>query len=206
MTYELVIFDFDGVLADSTAWMLGALARLAPAHGFRAPTAADVARLRVLPARRAMAEMGVSGWRLPRIARDLRRLAEAEAAAIALFPGIPEAIDGLHARGGRLAVVSSNSEVAVRAVLGARAGTFGHFACGASLFGKAAKLRAVVRSQDCAPGRAIYVGDEARDIAAARAAAIGAGAVAWGYGHPDHLATLRPDRIFARPADLGALL
>ena len=48
------------------------------------------------------------------------------------------------------------------------------------MFGKAAKLRQVVRQSAVPPQHAIYVGDEIRDAEAAGKAGIAFGAVLWG--------------------------
>ena len=46
VTYRLVIFDFDGTLADSASWFVKALNDLAPRHGFRPVTEAEIEMLR----------------------------------------------------------------------------------------------------------------------------------------------------------------
>ena len=55
-----------------------------------------------------------------------------------------------------------------------------------------------------APASCIYVGDDLRDIQAARAAGMRPIAVEWGYHHPDHggPGTWQADAVIARPLDL----
>jgi phosphoglycolate phosphatase len=55
-------------------------------------------------------------------------------------------------------------------------------------------------------GHAIAIGDEVRDIEAARAAGIACGAVAWGYADPGTLAALQPDMMFATMEEVAARL
>ena len=90
--YKLVLFDFDGVLADSAAWFIAQLPSLAEAHRFRSPDVAEIERLRGLPTRDVVKALGVSPLRLPGIAADLRKRMADEAHQIALFEGVPEAI------------------------------------------------------------------------------------------------------------------
>jgi phosphoglycolate phosphatase len=116
-------------------------------------------------------------------------------------------LQALEAGGVRLALVSSDTQANARAQLGAaNSALFSDFACGASLFGKAAKFRAVVRRADIAPARVIAIGDEVRDIEAARAAGIACGAVTWGYSAPDTLRALCPDLLFERMEDIAPSL
>ncbi|HEX7882235.1 MAG TPA: HAD hydrolase-like protein [Afipia sp.] len=203
--YDLIVFDFDGTLADSADWLLQALPDLADRHGFRAPGPEEIETLRGCHAREVMAAMRIPAWRVPAIARDLRRRSEAEAARIPLFEGIPEALSALVSSQSRLAVVSSNSEATVRAVLGHYAAAIGTYACGAALFGKARLIRRLVRRSGVTAHSAIYVGDELRDIAAARSAGIPAGAVSWGYATQEALIRARPDHLFQQPDSLSSL-
>ena len=57
-----------------------------------------------------------------------------------------------------------------------------------------------------APRRAIAIGDEVRDIEAARAAGIACGAVTWGYAAPEALTALKPDLVFERIEDIVSQL
>jgi phosphoglycolate phosphatase len=199
---RLLILDFDGTLADSFPWFLGALDEVARVFGFRAPSHAEAEALRGQGTRAILAALGVPMWKLPAMAGHVRRMA-AEAPPPPLFPGIAEALDGLAARGTALAVASSNTEAQVRRTLGpALAAHIGHYACEASLFGKAARFRRLLREARIPAAEAMSVGDELRDIAAAREAGIAAGAVAWGYADPAALRAAGPDAFFETPAEL----
>src|SRR5262249_20294583 len=133
-------------------------------------------------------------------------LAARDIAAIRLFPGAVAMLAALHGGGIELAVVSSNAEANVRRVLGTAAAHVARFACGASLFGKAAKIRALLRAASTEPRAALLVGDEARDIAAARSAGIDSAAVAWGYTEPAFLRSLAPTLFFERMEDVAPAL
>ena len=67
---------------------------------------------------------------------------------------------------------------------------------GVSVFGKRMKLRKVLRQSGIHPAQAIFIGDEIRDIEAARQAGIASGAVAWGFTDPDALRAHSPDMLF----------
>ena len=53
---------------------------------------------------------------------------------------------------------------------------------------------------------AIAIGDETRDIEAARAAGIACGAVTWGYAARQALIDRKPDLVFERVEDIAATL
>ena len=205
--YDLAIFDFDGTLADSWRMMARAISEAADVFGYRRLTAAEAQQLRGQDNRAVMAAMGVRMWQLPRIAVHMRQVALERAAEVHLFDGVDTLLPALVAHGVRVAVVSSNSEAVVRQVLGPDlSGCVSDFDCGAAIFGKASKFRRVVRRAAVASSRAVGVGDEVRDIEAARAAGIAAVAVTWGYATAEVLARHAPDHVVRSVEELRELL
>ena len=205
--FDLVILDFDGVLADSAPWMLANIGRLSQRHGLRRPDEAMLERLRGLSNRQILQQLRVPFWKLPAIARDLRAMVLADVATIPLFAGAQGFLDGLHDAGVRLAVVSSNSEAAVRAILGPASATrISRFRCGAGLFGKAPLFMRVQREMGVAPGRVLCVGDETRDVEAARKAGFTSAAVTWGYATPEALRSAAPDHLVDNFEGLSGLV
>lgn len=186
--YELVIFDFDGTLADSFDWFIRTLPEVVPRHGLPQLSTDEWQALRGLDARTIMRRLGLPLWKVPSMAREMRRRMHEDIERIALFDGVPALLADLKSDGHALAIVSSNSAENVRRVLGAEsAGRIDVFACGSSLFGKRAGLGATLKRLRCAPTAALYVGDEIRDAEAASAAGIAFAAVAWGFTLPDAL-------------------
>ena len=118
MTYRLVIFDFDGVLADTFPWFAGVLNSVAAKYRFKTIAPEDLPTYRMLDSREIVRRLEVPAWKLPLIARHMRKLAAADRANFRLFPGIADALDALKGAGLSLAVASSNSEENVRAVIG----------------------------------------------------------------------------------------
>ena len=207
MRYSLAIFDLDGTLVDSFPWFLRHLNDVADRFGFRRIAADEIEELRRAGSREILARFEVPLWKLPMIARHMRRLKTAHAAELTLFPGVPEMLQDLKASGVELALVSSDHEANARLQLGeANAALFSHFACGASIFGKAAKFRRVLKRTGIDPSRTISIGDEVRDIEAARATGIACGAVTWGYAAPEKLRALGPDLVFEGMGDVVGML
>ena len=135
----------------------------------------------------------------------MRRRAEA-AAEISLFPGVEPMLQTLARNGVQLALVTSDSEANAREKLGDAAALFSHFDCAASLFGKPAKFRSVIRRAGSDPSGVIAIGDEVRDIEAARTVGIACGAVCWGYAAPTALRALKPDYTFERMDEIARAL
>ena len=205
MKYRLVIFDFDGTLANTLPWLTGVVNQVAERYGFRHVPESEREHLRGLDAHSILKHVGVPLWKTPIIASHVRSLMNAQIDQIRLFDGVDRMLRQLSDLGVTLAMVSSNSEENVRAVLGPEnASRMSHYDCGASMFGKSAKLRRMLARTGIAARDAIYIGDEIRDIAAARSARMAAGAVAWGYNTLPALLAHRPDEVFRHIDDIVA--
>ena len=202
MPYRLAIFDFDGTLADSFPFFLQVHNALARKHGFPEVAPHEVPALRALPTRELAARAGLPTWRLPVVARDFIGHMH-RAPPVLLFEGVDAALCGLRDAGVRLAMVTSNARANVERVLGPDllAG-FAHIDCGASIFGKAARLRRVLRTLGVPAQHGLYIGDQTADAEAARAAGMDFGAVHWGYATPAVLLAMQPAQAFEQPADL----
>ncbi|WP_456618870.1 MULTISPECIES: HAD-IA family hydrolase [unclassified Bradyrhizobium] len=203
MPYALAIFDLDGTLVDSFPWFLRTINGVADRFGFRRVTEEDVEGLRHATSREILSRLEVPLWKLPAIARHARRLKAEAAAEISLFAGVEAMLRTLAENGVQLALVTSDSEANAREKLGEAAALFSYFDCAASLFGKPAKFRRVIRRAGVDPSRVIAIGDEVRDIEAARAVGIACGAVCWGYAAPAALRALAPDHIFAQMDEIA---
>ena len=204
--YSLIIFDFDGTLADSAKWVIRTLNENAARFGMRTVSDAEVQMLRGRSNRDIIRYLGVPLWRVPQIAADMRRRVGQEAEQIKLFDGVDDLLRTLKASGVRIAIVSSNDEANVRRILGAEnTALIDLFDCSASMFGKSHKIRSVLSRAAVAPRDAVCIGDETRDIEAAKDARIDSGAVVWGYANAEILERFKPTLMFRTLAEIAAL-
>jgi phosphoglycolate phosphatase len=206
-TYQLVIFDFDGTLADSGSLMIRTLNDLAGQFGLRRVSDDEVQMLRGRSNTEIVRYLGVPLWKLPKIASEMRKRITADIDQIKLFAGVDDMLRTLDCGAVRLAIVSSNSEENVRRVLGAEnSARIDVFDCSAAMFGKASKLRSVMRRLGIAPQATLYVGDETRDIEAAHEVSVACGVVTWGYAKPELLASFKPTLTFNDMSEIGSLV
>lgn len=204
ISYSLVIFDFDGTLADSVEWFSRVINGVARRYRFRQLSLAELDIVRGEAPTAMLRRFGVARWKLPFIARHMRGLMTRDIDQVVLFPGVDRLIEALSTAGTTIAVFSSNAEVNVRAVLGPDlAARVDHYACGSSLFGKAAKIARLVERCGVPPAAVLAIGDEIRDIDAAEAAGVVSGAVTWGYAHAPALRSRGPTWVFDKVDEIA---
>jgi phosphoglycolate phosphatase len=202
-----VIFDFDGTLADSFPWFVSVLDDVARRWRFRSVERWEHAALRHLSASEIFCHLEVPRWKLPMIVADMRRRMSRDIDRIALFEGVGPELGRLNSAGLRLGLVSSNAAVNIRRVLGPVLwGLIQHRECGAGLSAKHRRLARLLRRAGVAPERAIYIGDEIRDIDAARRVGTAVGVVSWGYNEASVLSRHGPDLLFDRVDQISARL
>lgn len=195
----MIIFDFDGVLADSLQVCLTACNNAARNQGADLTFATDAFATLNPVTFEALAEH--HGLDPSPFARDVAAAVSASPVRSAIFDGIDTALFEL-ARLNRLAVVSASDASVIRAVL-APSGLdrlMDPVIGGDTPGTKAEKISKLVAESLSAPH--VMVGDAASDILAARAAGIAAISVTWGWQTPAHLAAHNPDAIVETPQDL----
>ena len=200
-----IVFDFDGTLADTMSSSIAIFQEIGPGLGLK--PYADVDAARAMPTRKLLRKIGVTFWNLPRVVRAFQACVAQHAHEIKLHPGIAEALVAIHATGTTLGILSSNREDNIRKCLAANGvEPLFKFVVGyPQLFGKARALRRIRRRQGFKHSQLMYVGDETRDLQAARRAGLKSGAACWGYHTPELLARYKPTMLLRTPAELVAL-
>ncbi|HVI59770.1 MAG TPA: phosphoglycolate phosphatase [Luteimonas sp.] len=208
---RLALFDLDGTLVDSAPDMLAAVNALRDARG-EAPMGLAALRPHVSKGARAMIAAGFP--MLAEAAREalVRPFLDAYERELGRhggpFDGIEAMLAALEADGARWGIVTNKPEYLARQVLPA----LGWESRCAILVGgdtlperkpHPLPLLHSVQALGFQPGQCAYVGDDERDIVAARAAAMPSVVALWGYRlHEDDPETWLADAMAAAPRDL----
>ena len=207
MPPKLLIFDFDGTLADTFSLSLEIFDGAARKFRFKPLDRENLTLLRGMTARQIFEHHGVPLYKLPLLARYMRASMQNHMHEISIFDGVDTMLRELSEKQAILAILSSNASTVVEHVLSlTHVGRFRHIECGSSLFGKASRIRRILDITGIAACDALLIGDEIRDIEAARQAKIPFGAVAWGYTRLDVLLQHDVQHVFLRPEAVASEL
>lgn len=190
-----VIFDFDGTLADSLPAVIQVFEEMTGRIGHY--SLEQVQAYRDLSVPELMRELKVPRWKAPLLLIRGRKMLRNHLHGISVHEGIPELLQTLCDEGVPLYVLSSNSTENLHSYLAWHKlshffkGVYG----GASLVGKAPRLLKMVEDECIDIERSWYVGDEMRDVSAARAVGFQAASVTWGYNTRAALESKHPDIV-----------
>lgn len=200
-TSPVIIFDFDGTIADSLYATLSVLYGLM--HRKPLPPE-DISRLRGMTMVQVLRQLKIPVWRALFWRKKVHQAFRDRMDSIAVIPEIDEAIATL-AQSHDLYVVSANDAPNMRIFLGRFQlepyfkGIYG----GANPIGKARLLRKVLREHQIDPAHAWYVGDQPWDVTAAHRVGMKAAAVAWGFSNLHILKSRKPEVLAFSPNELA---
>jgi phosphoglycolate phosphatase len=210
-----VLFDLDGTLADTAPDLGGAVNRMRERRGL---AALPIEQLRPLASSGARGMLAAGLGKTPADA-DYERLrveflAEYESALDVhsrLFDGVSDLLDDLRSAGLGWGIVTNKvMRFTAPVVAGLGLGHAGVVIAGDSTphpKPHPAPLLAACERLALSPTDCIYVGDDLRDIEAARAAGMRSVAAGWGYlGESGDVDTWQADAVIERPRALMALL
>lgn len=208
MSVKVMIFDFDGTLVDTFETLLKIVERLADEFGYPAPTPEKIEHLKNLPSRQIIKNVDVDLIKIPALLRRVKIELNKEIANIQIIPGIQPALIQLKHQGIQLGIITSNSKENVLAVLQKHhlENCFDFIYGETSIFGKHRTINKLLKQIKIRPDQIIYVGDETRDIVAAKKSQIKAIAVSWGFNSKQALQAQKPDFLIDRPESLASCL
>jgi phosphoglycolate phosphatase len=212
---KAILFDLDGTLADTAPDLGYALNTMRQARG-RPPLPASVTRPVASSGARGLLQAGFGiGPGHPEyeaMRKEFLQLYETHICRESrLFPGMPELLDAVEARGTRWGIVTNKAERLARLLLDA----LGMTSRASCLVGGDSTpnikphpdpLLAACQAIREKPGDCVYVGDDLRDIVAAHAAGMRAAVAKWGYLNGEDPEGWNAEWLFDHPRDLQRYL
>ncbi|MGD1910804.1 MAG: HAD-IA family hydrolase [Rivularia sp. (in: cyanobacteria)] len=204
MTQKVIIFDFDGTIADTVDALVSIANNLAIEFGYAQITPEEFTILKNLTSIEIFKYSGIPLFKIPFLLKKVKGELKNKIPELKPIQGIQEALVELKDNGNRLAIITSNSKGNVKEFLRINnLDSFFEFVhTGVTIFGKTTVINNVLRQKQLKTQEVIYVGDETRDIEASKKAHIQVIGVTWGFNSEEALAKQNPDFLIHHPREL----
>ena len=209
MKKSLLIFDFDGTIADTLVVAVKILNELACDFNLPQVSKEQFVDLKNKSVPELIKISGMSWLQLPLFIKRARDRFKKHLNLVNPIVGMPEILLALNQRGYRMGIVTSNTREGVQAFLKKHQMPLRFFEfiqAPDSLFGKGKVLREIVKQNNLNVDEVVMIGDEVRDLEAAQKAGVDSIAVTWGFNSEQLLQSHKPDYLVRDPKDLYELI
>lgn len=203
-----IIFDFDGTVADTLD--LGVKISNQLAGKFRYKQIANKEELNFyqnLSTQQALKAIGISLVKLPFVAASFRKELSKEIDQLKPIEGISEVISSLSSNF-KLGIVTSNSKHNTIRFLENHnlKQHIQYYSTGIRLFKKFKTINELIIANNIKKENVLLIGDETRDIEAAKKCGLPIVSVGWGFHSKKILSSYNPDYLIESPHELLSLL
>ena len=206
MKRKLLIFDFDGTIADTLPVFHTILEKLAKKYNLKNVQNPEL--LRDKSARELMKISKVSWWKMPFLIRDAKKELSKQLEQINIIKDMRELIINLRGENHTVVILTSNSKANVEQFLEKHElkehidTVYGDV----GIFGKAKKIDKAIKDQQFQKEDVVYIGDEIRDVEASKKVGIKIISVGWGLNTKEKLESVNPKNVVNTPAEIQSLI
>ena len=203
MKHRLLVFDFDGTIADTLGETWKIFNELAGDYGIRQVEEGEIEAMRHLSLKQILKTLNIPKRRVPSMIARGTGMLRANLDNLRVITGMGEVLHEMRKHAEGMGILTSNSTANVEVFLKNHGlgECFDFVSSTSKLTGKARYLRAIRKTFSLKNEEMLYVGDELRDMKAAQKAKVPHAAVTWGFNSRESLADVRPTYLFDSPED-----
>ncbi|MCA9406204.1 MAG: HAD hydrolase-like protein [Candidatus Omnitrophica bacterium] len=203
MKKPIFIFDFDGTIADTHHYIVKISNDLCEEFNYDPIQWDELHKLKNMTSQEVMRHLKVPILKIPAILTKARKEFKKNIKSLSPFKGIKESLHKLQDKGNSIGILSSNSAENISEFLNNHdLNTFDFVYTTSSVWGKNKSLKKLINKHDFHSQNIFYIGDETRDIVAAKKLNIKSIAVTWGYNSAEALKKYSPDFMVNAPEEL----
>ncbi|MGB5768386.1 MAG: HAD-IA family hydrolase [Crocosphaera sp.] len=208
MSLKVIVFDFDGTLADTYDAFVEIANSLSEEFGYKSVDRKEQEQLKHLSARDLIKQSEISPLKIPFVLKRVKSELTHKIKELQPINEIPTCLKKLKNQGYVLGIITSNTENNVLAFLknNTLEQFFDFIYAGTTLFGKHKIINKLLKEHKLLPNEVIYIGDETRDINSAKKSRVKSIAVTWGFNSAEVLAKHNPDFLANYPHELITIL
>ncbi len=203
MPNKTLIFDFDGTIADTFQLIVGISNRLSQEFHYHSIKPEEIDLLKDMTTEQVIRHLRVPMMKIPMIVAKAKVELQKELMQVEPIEGLQDILVRCREAGIELGILSSNSAGNIEKFLKRHRMDYFDFVVTTSrIWSKNHSLNGLLRDRGLRTEDVVYIGDEVRDIAAARKSGVKVAAVTWGYNSPAALKAIDPDYLIDHPEDL----
>ena len=199
-----LLFDFDGTLVNSFDCVMKKAMLLADEFSFRKIHQEEVVGLRDMSSTEIIKFFNIPFYKIPSLISQMKKHLHHEMATLTPVAGIQQLLEQLYNAKFTLGILTSNSVENVEKWLNINnmryLFTFIHTE--SNYFSKQYLIKKTLKKYKIDKTKAIYIGDETRDIDAAKKNNISSVAVTWGYNSEKAILKYEPSFVAKAPEDI----
>lgn len=198
-----IVFDFDGTIADTMADIAEIMNELSGEFGFEKVEEKKLKEIKGERSGAAFEKMGISGAKMPLVSKKIKFILGKRMKEIKPIRGMKETLTRLKEEGYRLGILTSALPRNVSKFLKSHCwNPFDFIYCEDNMFKKDKAMNLLLKKEKLNPEQVFYVGDETRDIEAAKKSGVKTVAVTWGFNNEKILLKEKPDFLIKKPKEL----
>ncbi|MDJ0659994.1 MAG: HAD-IA family hydrolase [Crocosphaera sp.] len=208
MALKVIVFDFDGTLADTYDAFVEIANSLSAEFGYKPVNEEEQEKLKHLSARDLIKQSEISPLKIPFVLKRVKSELTHKIAELKPIANIPYCLEQLKSKGYNLGIITSNAEDNVLRFLENHEleQFFDFIYAGTTLFGKHKIIKKILQEKKLLPHEMMYIGDETRDINSAKKSHVKCVGVTWGFNSGEALAKQEPDFLINQPYELVTIL
>ena len=203
---KTLIFDFDGTIADTLPFTVNNALELNRSLKLLSAEKIDIEKFRSMDLSNYIKSLKIPTLKLLYFVIRLQMKLRSQINSVPTFNDLAETLVALKRQGVKTGIVTSNSKGNVKKFLQSNnLNYFDFIYTTINYFEKSGLIDKAIRKLKLNKDEVIYIGDEVRDIDAARESNIKVTSVCWGFNTKDVLLKNKPNWWVNKPSDLTEL-
>lgn len=205
MTPKIIIFDFDGTIADTTKKFIQIADLLSCKYNFQQFEISKISEFKnhtLLDL--ALNYFKIPWYKIPFVIINFKKLLAESADKTQLYPDIKDILKELKSKGFRLGLLTSSPTKSVEIVLEKfeLSNFFEFVKTNASYYNKERNIQKMINKNQLEKSDVYYIGDEIRDLNACKKIGVHCISVSWGFSSRELLLSHNPEIILEKPSQI----
>ena len=204
---KVILFNFNGTIVNTKNLAIDIFNEIAEKQGYKKINKEEVPYLSTLSIRNRCKVLNLPIYKMPLVGISIKRRYQQYIPNLKPVMGMSEVLEELKKKGHKLGFITSNNQDKIDEFLinnSINVFEYNHYSF--NPFSKSSDISSFLKNNRLKKDEVIYVGDELRDIKAAKKNGLSCIAASWGYDSIELLSTGNADFVAKQPKDILDIL